>query len=216
MTVRKGSTFPQVQAPLPGGGGASAGVAGLGQFGGVMAIAGMLTGSIGSFYQAKTDQYELKTQAGHFDFAAGVADINARSADRDASLILRAGRREKAIATLRHGALKAGEQVDVAARGVDVGSASASELLASRELAKDLDALAIDENTHRATSAARRRAVDFRNEALFARVSAQNLRRSAGTIKPGLQAATSLIGGAGQLAGMFGRHRRLDALFSEG
>ncbi len=188
---------------------------GVGTFGSVMSIAGLLTRSLGGFYQAKTDQYELKTQAANFDFAARVADINARSADRDASLILRAGRREKAIATLRHGALKAGEQVDVAARGIDVGSGSAAELLATRELAKDLDALAIDENAHRATSAARRRAVDFRNEALFARVSAQNLRRSAGTIIPGIQAATSLIGGAGQLAGMFARHRRFDALFAE-
>jgi hypothetical protein len=190
-------------------------LSGLETFGTVQAVAGMLTKSIGGFYQAKTQQFELKTQAAHFDFAAGVADINARASDRDASLILRAGRREKAIATLRHGALKAGERVDVAARGVDVSSASAAELLATREIAKDLDALAIDENAHRATSAARRRAVDFRNEALFARVSAQNLRRSAGTIIPGLQAATSLIGGAGQVAGMFARNRRFDALFAE-
>ena len=71
-----------------------------------------------------------------------------------------------------------------------------------------VDALTMDANTFRAASAARRRAIDFRNQALLTGVSARNVRGSERSISPGLQAATTLLGGAGQVASGFAQRSR--------
>ncbi len=166
----------------------------------VMAVAGLVTQAIGSFYQAETQKFQLKSQALSLDFEQSIANINARAAEQDAVAIFAAGRRRRSQVGLRFGQVRAATRVSAAARGVQAGVGSAGEIAASVELATAIDALTIDANTFRAVSAARRRAIDFRNQALLTGVSAQNVRGSERTISPGLQAFTTLLGGAGPVA----------------
>jgi hypothetical protein len=181
-----------------------------------MSIAGALTGAIGSFYSAKNQQYQLKSQALSLEFERSIANINARAAELDAKHILEAGRHQKALVTLQAGQVKASQRVSQAAAGIQGGVGSAAEVLASTELAKRLDSLTIDANTARAAMAARSRAVNFQNQSLLTGVSAQNLRDSAGSISPFMAAGTSLLGSASRVASRHVANRRQSFLFSRG
>ena len=68
------------------------------------------------------------------------------------------------------------------------------------DMAKEMDLAALNANVVGQVEAARGQAVDFRNRAALSRVSAGNLRRTGGTIKPWEQVLTSLVGNSGQLA----------------
>lgn len=183
---------------LSGGGGGS--LSGLESGGNVLAVAGLVTQAIGSFYSAKSQQFQLESDALSLDFQQSISNLNARASERDAAAILEAGRQRKALVTLRFGQIRGQQRASTAARGIAGGVGSAAEVAASTELAKDLDAFTIDANAFRQASAARLQAVNQRNRAELLGVSARNLRRSAGAIIPGLSAATTLLGGAGGVA----------------
>ena len=166
----------------------------------VLAVAGLVTQAIGTFYAAETQKFQLKSQALTLDFEQSIANLNARAAEQDAVAIFDAGRRRRSQVGLQFGQVRAATRVSAAARGIQAGVGSAAEIAASVELASAVDALTIDANTFRAVSAARRRAVDFRNQALLTGVSARNVRGSERSISPGLQAFTTFLGGAGGIA----------------
>lgn len=176
---------------------------GLAAFGNGMAVAGMVTRTIGAYYGAISQRYQLRSQASTLEFQGSIADINARSAEIDAANVLVAGRSEKARLTLRHGQIRSENRARTAASGVELGVGSAAEVDASFEAAKEIDALTIDRNSFRALGAARQRAVDFRNQATLARASASGARLTAGSINPFLSAFTSFAGGAGRVASSF-------------
>jgi hypothetical protein len=185
----------------------------LSNFGLLMAGTGALVSSIGSFYAAKTAQYKFESDALSLDFQQTISNINARAAEFDAQQALEAGKQRKALATLRFGQLKAESRVSAAARGVQAGVGSAAEVQASIEFAKDVDAFTIDSNAFRAARAARRRALDFRNQAGAAGVGAANARSSRRSLNPALAAFTTALGGVGRVGSDFARNRRLDRLF---
>lgn len=175
-------------------------LAGIKDFGVIMGVTGILQSAIGSYYAVQAQRYQLRSQALDLEFQGSIADINARAAEQDAQATLRAGQQQKALSTLRYGQAKAASRTRQAAAGVQAGVGSAGEVQASIEVAKELDSLTIERNAVRAAGASRTRAVNFQNQALLSRVSAANVRRTAGTLNPALAATTSLIGGAGQVA----------------
>lgn len=184
------------------------GLGGLKTGAGILQIAGLTAQAIGSFYEAESQKYQLKSQALTLDFRRSISNINARAAEADASAIFEAGRRRRAQATLRLGQVRGAQRVSAAARGVQAGVGSAAEVLASTDLAVAVDAYAIDANTFRATSAARRRAVDLRNQTLLTGVAAENVRDTRRSISPALQAGTTLLGGAGRVGASFAQRSR--------
>ena len=176
--------------------------------GNILAVAGLVTSAIGSFYAAESQKSQLKSQAMTAEFAGSIANINARAAEADAVAIFAAGRRRSSQTGLKFGQIKAATRVSAAARGIQAGVGSAGEIATSVDLVSQVELLTIDANAFRAASAARRRAVDFRNQALLSGVSAENLRSSGRSISPGLQAFTTLLGGAGPLASGFAQRSR--------
>ena len=185
-------------------GGISASAAGgISQASMILAAFGAVNSAIGSYYSALGQRYELRSQASSLDFEGSMADLNARLAERDASALLEAGKHEKALSTLRFGQVKEASRTRMAAGGVELGVGSAAEVQTSIEAAKEIDSLTIERNALRAAGASRMQAVNLRNQAQLARVSAANLRRTAGTISPALSAFTSLIGGAGQVSSAY-------------
>lgn len=205
-------TFSEAEPSLMGGGSYK----GLQDFGFGMAISGLLMSAIGSYYAVDAQKYQLEAQSLALEHEATMANINARAAENDAAAILRAGRQEKALATLRYGQAKGQQRASVAARGIQAGVGSAGEVAASIEYAKDVDSYTIDVNAYRAASAARRRAVDYRSQSLLGRTSARNVRRSAQSLRPGMAAATSVLGGAGGVARDYAQGMRLNTFFARG
>lgn len=181
-------------------GGAGGGYGGFETFGSVLAISGVVQSAIGSYYTARAQQYELKSQASSLEFQQSMAAQNRRAAENDAQAELQAGQHEAALTGLRYGQVKAGARATQGARGVEAGFGSAAEELASIELAKEVDMFTINANATRAANAHRMRAVGFENQGRMAGVSAANARSAAGRISPGVSAGTSLLGNAGGVA----------------
>jgi hypothetical protein len=129
-----------------------------------------------------------------------MASLDARAAEADAAAVADAARKEKAALTLQQGEERAAVQVQQAVSGTTAGVGSNAEVLASQRLMQRIDALTMDSNKVRAMNEVRRRQVNSRNEAALSRVSAQNLRATAGSISPGLAAVSSLLGSSGTLA----------------
>lgn len=194
------------QAPAapaaPGGSG------GLATFAFGLGLIGAGNSAIGAYYGAMNDKAGLKSQALSAEYEAQVENHNARNAERDAQAVLRAAEREAGTMTLRYGQEKGARRAALAARGVDAGTGSAAEELASTELAKQQDVLTFNANAVRAAEASRMRGVDASNRAMLLRTSARNLRGTARSIKPGVGAASSLLTSAGQVAGGYAMLQR--------
>jgi hypothetical protein len=167
-------------------------------FGFLAPVTDALVGAVGSYYAVKSQKEELRSRALDAEFAAGVANINARAAEQDAQAELEAGRDEQARVTAQYGQTRADAIAAAAARGVE--GASVQEQLASIELAKQTDSLTITRNSVRAANRRRAEAVNERNAGLLGRVSARNIRGSASSLNPALAAGSSLLAGASGIA----------------
>lgn len=160
---------------------------------------GMLQSIVGSYYQAAAQKGQLRSAAMDAEFASSMANINARAAEREAMAILQAGRQQSALLTAQYGQAKSSYVARTAASGIRQ-SGSAAEVRASMDLAKQEDLVALRQNVASAASRAQAGAVDQQNRSLLAGVSARNLRRTGGTIKPWESVLTSLVGSSGSLA----------------
>lgn len=173
----------------------------------MLAAGGTLLSSIGSFYDAKAASYLDKSAALDAEFAASMSSLNARAAELDAQATLAAGQREESIASMRTAAAKAELRAAGGASGTTLGVGSSAELLASVDYVGEVDRYSIGLNTVTAAAAQRTAATNFRTQASMQRVSAANLRASAGRRSATLAGATSLVGGATQVAARWARHR---------
>ncbi len=164
------------------------GSGGGGGMGAVLAlqIGGMISSSIGSFFSAETQKYQLKTQA-------IIADTNARIAELGAQTALNQGQQEIGNLTLKAGHLKSAQRVAMAANGIDLGEGNAAEVLASTDIMKEVDKNTIQANAVRSAWGYRMQGTNFQNEALTARNTASG-------ISPGMAATSTLIGKATDVA----------------
>lgn len=172
----------------------------LANVGGILSIAGALNGAIGSFYAAKQARLQSKAAALSFEHEQFMANLDARAAEVDAQQILRAGEQQIGLRGLQAAQAVGEQDALTGAAGVVAGEGSAAEVAASIRLAQRLDAMSLNTNAVRQAGAARRGAVNDQNRALLAGVGARNLRKGADSISPEGAAATSLLGGAGQVA----------------
>lgn len=166
-----------------------------------MQIGGAVLGAIGTYYQAKARQDELKSQALSLDFQQSMDALNARQAANDADAIMQSAERQIGLQGMQYAQERAAMRTSTAARGVMVGTGSAAEGQASLDYAEQSDRMTISANATRAAGNARLQSVGLRNRGLLAGVSAGNLRASARGINPGLQLGTSLLGNSGRIAG---------------
>jgi hypothetical protein len=167
-------------------------------WGAALAALGAAQQVIGNFYALKSQQTQLKQQALSLDFQQRMSQINARSAERQASDMLAAGRQQVMESTLRAGQVREGARATMAARGVRADVGSGAEVVASINLMKEIDRFTIDANAVRAAGAARMQGVNAANEGLLAGTSAFSLRQQAGALNPVAGAMPSLLTGVGQ------------------
>lgn len=159
---------------------------------------GAISGAVGSYYGAKTQQSNLETQA-------VIADVNTRIAELGAQSVLRQGQREVGRVTMQAGQLKSRQRASMAANGVALDEGSAAELQASTEMMKEIDAATVESNAIRSAWGYRTQGLSSQNQALGARASAE-------TTSPFGSAATSLIGGATNVAGSWYQMKQTGAV----
>lgn len=170
---------------------------------------GAASSAIGSFYAAKTQQYQERSQASSLAFQANMDSLNASQAELSAQSIQESGKTQVQQYTMQAGQKAASTQVETAARGIDLSSGSAVNQRASDELVKQMDVYTINANATRAAWAQRTQATNDTNEATLARAGAGNALASAKTVSPGLAATTSLIGSATGLASQWDWRRKI-------
>lgn len=149
-------------------------------------IGGAISGAVGSYYAAKSQRTELNYQA-------SIANVNARIAELGAQSELQRGQREEQAVRLKTARLKSAQRVALAANGVDLGEGSAAEIQASTDYMGEIDAETVASNAVRSAWGYRTQAMNYQNDALMKTTAASN-------INPGRQAASSLLGSAGQVA----------------
>lgn len=182
----------------------------------VTAVLGGVSSAIGTYYAAKTAQYQEKSQASSLAFQSDMASINASRAEMTAESIEESGKSEIASYTMQEGQQKANATASMAARGIVLGQGSAADVSASMDLEKDLNVMNINSNTTRQAWAAREQGTDYTNQALLDRTSAVNAERSAGSISPVGSTVNSLLGSATQIAGQWNMNQWLRMRMAQG
>jgi len=143
--------------------------------------------AFGSFFQAKSDQSALRSQA-------RILETNARIAEDTARRTAAAGTVEESRIKLKGAQVKSRQIAELGARGIDIaGSNSALAQLTGTDLITDVDAATLRDNALRAALGQRIQADNYRSQAVASRASADS-------ISPGLALGSSLIQSAGQVA----------------
>jgi hypothetical protein len=144
---------------------------------GASAVIGMMGAGVGM--QAMGAYNQASQQRAALENQAQIAEWQAQQS-------LAAGVAQTNNSQLKTGSLIGEQRAQLAASGVDLGSGSANDILTSSRFMGDRDALTISDNATRTAWA-------YRTNADISRTMASN-------INPMMSMATSLIGGAGQVA----------------
>ena len=134
-------------------------------------------------------------QRNALQYQAQMSEINARSAELQAQSALLAGQQAQQRVRLRASHIKASQKVSMAANGIDMaGSETATNLIASTDFMAESDALTINASAVNQAESYRMQAVNASNDAGIKRATAEG-------INPDMAFGSSLISGAGQVAG---------------
>lgn len=152
----------------------------------VLQSVGMLGGMFSAYGSARSQKIQLRHQAEMSRINAEIAELGARQE-------LENGQSAIAKQTMQAGQLKSSQRAALGASGVDLGYGSAAELLTSTDLLKEIDMNQLEANALRSAWGYRTEAVNMRGQAAMADVNARS-------INPWMSAASSLLGGAGQVA----------------
>lgn len=182
----------------------------------VIAVLGGVNSAIGSYYAAKSAQYQQKSQASSFAFQSDMASINASREETTAESIQEAGKSQIANYTMQAGQQRAGAVAEMSGRGIALGPGSTADVTASMDIEKSLNVMAINSNTTRQAWAARQQGTNYQNESLLDRVSSVNARRSADSISPVGSTVNSLLGSATQIAGQWDWQRWMRTRMAQG
>ena len=197
-----------------GGGFASNLAEGLQTLGPIMSIFGAANSAIGTFYQAKSAQNQLKSQALNQQFQSEMSAINAKSAEFGAQQSLLSSERQIGRYTMAAGQAKSSAKASMAARGIQGGVGSAAEVVGSMDLIKEIDRMTMSANSVRQAESIRNQAMNYRNQSVMSGLSADNLNTTAGTISPGFGMSTSLLTSAADIGQNWARNNRIDQLIA--
>ena len=185
-----------------------------GQFGPMLSVVGAIGSAFSSYYAAKSQQYQLESQAMTMQFQKDIAGINARQAEVNAQGVLFARDQQIASTTLKYGKVKGAQRAAMAANGGTIGVGSNVDIEATTELMKEIDKNTINASAVRAAENQRIQAQNYKTSAVMAGISADNLRTSASSISPFGSAFTSLLTSATSISGTMYRDKMIDRLIA--
>lgn len=186
----------------------------MGQFGPALSVVGAIGSAFSAYYAAKSQQYQLESQAMSMKFQQDIAGINARQAEVNAQSMFFARDQQIAATTMKYGKIKGAQRAAMAANGGTIGVGSNAEIEATNELMKEIDKNTINANAVKAAESSRIQAQNYKTQAAMAGVSADNLMTSAGSISPFGGAFTSLLTSATSISGTMYRDKMIDRLLA--
>ena len=158
-----------------------------------MMVASAAMSAYGAYNTAKGQQQALNYQG-------QVATVNAKRAEFAAQDAEERGQKEKQIARQRASAMTGAQRASLAARGMDLTTGSALDLLEDTQYFGELDQETIANNTNKEAWSIRARKDDYT-------ASAAMQRAGAGNISPGLSLATSLVNSGASVAKSWYKYR---------
>lgn len=168
---------------------------------GTMAMAGTAAQGAGTVVSAVGSYNQARGQQNALDYESAVASNNAKIADYQAQLAIQNGQTQEENQRLKTAAMFGTQRAGLAANGVDLGSGSANEVLATTSMMGERDALTIRDN-------AARQAWAYRNQAAGYLAESQADSGAAKAISPAFSAAGSLLTGAANVASGWYRYNR--------
>lgn len=166
-----------------------------------LAIGGVLSSAIGAYYSVKSEQMKAESQASFLEFKQSMSQIDARNAERFAMDLFKRGQQAKALHSMKLAQEKAAIKAKQGASGVRVGVGSYAEILASEDLAKDMDMMMMDSNTLRQVQSARNQQMNIEMAGESYLLNASNMREAASQASPMMAGFSSFLGSAGQIVG---------------
>lgn len=161
---------------------------------GTISLVGVGMSAYGAYTGAEAQKQTL-------DYEAGVARNNQILSEYQASQALQVGEQEEEAQRLRVASTMGEQRAALAASGVDLGTGSAAEVLASTKFMGERDALTIRDNAARRAWALREQGKGYAAEAAMAKASGD-------AISPLMSTATSLLGGGTKVAAQWYRYKQ--------
>lgn len=159
-----------------------------------MSITAVGLGAAGTVMGAFGAQNSANSQKATLGYEAAVARNNQTIANYQSDLAVQNGAIAEQNQRLKTASIAGDQRAALAANGVDLGTGSATEVLATTKYMGERDALTIRDNAARQAWAYKNQAAGYGAEA------AADLATS-DAINPDMAFASSLISGAGQVAG---------------
>lgn len=151
-----------------------------------LGISSALSSAFGSYYGAKAQKAQLQAQA-------TINELNAKLAEQSAQYEFQRAEKKEQASRLQTAMTKSSQRVAMAANGMDLGSASAVELLTSTDVLGEMDAQQIQKDAIYSAWGYRTQSTSYLSTALMNRAGASG-------ISPYTSAANSLLSGAGNVA----------------
>jgi hypothetical protein len=173
----------------------------LGQAGIITQGFGALSGAIGSFYSAKSEQNKARSLALNLEHKADMLLFNKRMKESQAEFIGRQANKAFQIQSIKAGNRRSRARASFGARGIQMGVGSTKDAFVSSEILATLDKLTMNSNKVRAMSNKRLEAVDIGIRADMTSLSASNMFQTASSIDPFFSMSSSLLTGASSIIG---------------
>lgn len=167
-----------------------------------LSAAGAVSGAMGAYSNARSQKAQLEYQA-------QVAANNARLAEMQAAQVLEVGAAAENAQQLKTAQMFADQRAALAANGVDLGSGSANEILATTKFMGERDVATIRDN-------ALRQAWGYKVNAANSMADANAASASARSINPRSAALNSLLSGSTRVASSWYGLRRAGVDFPRG
>jgi hypothetical protein len=147
----------------------------------------------GAVMQASAASAQAKSQKNAYEYQAKVSENNAKIAEWQAQNEIAKGQQAEIEQRRKTAALKGSQTASLAARGLDISSGSALNILTDTDYMGEQDALTIRDNAAKAAWSARLQGANETSNAGF-------YKSAAAGISPSGAAAGSLLGSAGSVA----------------
>lgn len=176
--------------------------------GAISSVFGTIGTSIGAYAQAKSQQYQFRSQALNLAFQSQMSALNKRQSEFAAQTATQAAQKAIGRYTMAAGQAKAAAKTEMAARGLTLGTGSTRDIVASMDLMKDIDKLTMEANAVREAEAYRTQATNLGIQSSMQAMSARNMQAMARGISPFMSAGSTLLGGAQDVGGWWLKNKR--------
>ena len=171
----------------------------LGKFGLITQGFGAVSGVVGSYYSAKSEQNKTKSLALNYEHQKDMTLFNQRMKESQAQHLYRTYNKAFQIQTLKQGNRKSSARASFAARGIQMGVGSTKDAFVSSEILAEIDKATMNSNKVRAVANKRLEGVGLGIQADMYGLSATNMFSTASAIDPFMNMSTSLLTGTGSI-----------------